>query len=115
MTQSGNRVIPGWNEFLSDETLVAGFQDRLHDRWIVDFLSIIEFGSAWIPRCVVMANHVFVLADSANDVAIHHLNVVDIEQQFHVRRANLLDQLHAEVDIIAKVTRMSLHRVRAVS
>jgi len=48
-----------------------------------------------------MGNVVFVLSDSRDDVAVHDLDVKDIEQQLHPRRADLLDDFNAIVGVVA--------------
>ena len=56
---------------------------------------------------------VLVLADAADDVAVHDLDVVDVEQQLQVRRADPLDDVDAIVGVVSLVAGMPLHRVRA--
>ena len=78
-SQSDQRI-PCRDEFLTHKTFVFDFDKLLHDRWKEDFLLVVEFGSTWISRGVNVANDVFHRADSTNDVAVHDLNMVDVEQ-----------------------------------
>ena len=60
-----------------------------------------------------MGDVVAVLADAADDVAVHDLDVVDVEEQLQVGRADPLDDVDAVVGVVALVAGMPLHRVRA--
>ena len=53
-----------------------------------------------------MGNVLLVLADAADDVAVHDLHVVDVEEQLHVRRADTFDQIDAEIHVVTEVTGM---------
>ena len=55
---------------------------------------------------------VAVLADPADDVAVHDLDVVDVEEQLQAGRADPLDDVDAVVGVVALVAGMPLHRVR---
>ena len=62
-----------------------------------------------------MAEEVFVLVEAADDVAVHHLHVVDIEQDFDVRGADAANDVGDVIEVIALITGMALHGVRAIA
>ena len=62
-----------------------------------------------------MADDVLALFHSSNHVAVHDLNVVNIEEQFETIGVDLSDNLSHPVEVIALVTGMSLHRMRVVA
>ena len=115
MLERRGRVFPGGNEFLRHIALESCFQDHLHDMRILNLLSVIQFRSARTTGCVIVSDELLVLANSADDVAVHDLHVVDIEEQFQVWRANLPDDRNALVDVVAEVSRMSLHGMGVVA
>lgn len=115
MAQRQNRIIPGGDEFVSDEVVVADFEQRLHDGGVVDLLVLVELAAARISSSVNVADVILVNAQAANDVAIHDANMVDVEEQLEVGAADLLDKIDAEVHVIAKVARVAFHRMGAVA
>src|SRR5262245_16685489 len=78
--QGGDGVIPRWNEFLPDKTLVSRGGDRLHDAGIVDLLRVVDLVTARITGRVVVSDIVLVLLQPHNHIALHDLHVVDVEQ-----------------------------------
>ena len=54
------------------------------------------------------------VADVADEVAVHDLHVINVEQQLEARRADLFDGLDAKVEIVALITGVALHRVTVV-
>ena len=85
MPESQNRIGPSRNKLLGNEALVARFENRPQDGRIVDLLCIIHFRPAWIAGGMVMPDHGVVLLDATNDVPIHDLHMVDVEQELEVR------------------------------
>lgn len=102
-------VLPGGNEFLSHKPRIACIDDRLHDRWIVDLLQVIEFPATGISGCVVVADQVMVLLNAANDITVHDLHMVDVEEQPEVWGVHSADQVKTSFHIISKVSWVSLH------
>ena len=64
---------------------------------------------------MVMADQRVIFLDSANDIAVHDLNMVDIEEQFKEWGVHSLYQFKASFDIVTKIARVSFHGVGAVS
>ena len=48
-----------------------------------------------------VADQVFHLVDAANDVAVHDLYVIDVEEQLHAGRVHLADHVGAVVDVVS--------------
>ena len=54
-----------------------------------------------------VAEQVAILDHAVDHVAVHHLHVIDVERQLHVRRADLAGDVGHVVDVVALVARMS--------
>ena len=80
---------------------------------IVDLLLVVEFAPAGVSGGVDVADVVVMLADPADDVAVHDLHVIDVEQQFQAGRADALDDVDAIVGVVSLVAGVPLHGVRA--
>src|SRR5260370_41095177 len=66
--QAGERVA-GRDELLTDVSLVADLDERLHHGLVGDFLLLVELAAAGVARGVDMSNDVSELADPADQVA----------------------------------------------
>ena len=75
--------IASWNEFLSDKSLIANIEQRLHDWRIIDFLFHIQFATPRIPGCVHVTDVVLMFVQATDHVPVHDLDMVDIKQQLH--------------------------------
>lgn len=115
VTQGEDGIVPGGDELVGDEVVVTDFEDGLHDGGVVDLLMLVELAAAWISCGVDVADVVLVNAQAANDIAVHDADVVDVEEQLEVRAADVLDEIDAEVHVVAKVAGMAFHRVGAVT
>src|SRR6266850_1893071 len=60
--------------------------DRLHDEPVVQLLRLVDVVTAWIATRVEMPDPLNVVADGANDVAVHDLRVVDVVENLDPRR-----------------------------
>lgn len=100
---------------MSNEVVVADLQQRLHDGGVVDLLVLVELAAAGISSSVNVADVVLVETQTANDVAVHDADVVDVEEQFEVGAADVFDEIDAEVHVIAEVAGVAFHRVGAVA
>src|SRR5580700_12245996 len=103
------------NELLTYETGVFQFEQLSHDRRIVDLLRIVEFRPARIPGRVNVANDILALFQSPDHVAVHDLNVINVEEQLDSRRADFAQDAREPVKIIALVARMTFHRMRMIT
>ena len=101
--------IAGGDELLTDVAQVPGACDLFHNWLVVDFLLVADFTTARVAGGVVVADVVLVLSNARDDIAVHNLHVVDVKQQFHPGRADLLDDFHTVVDVVALVAGMALH------
>lgn len=111
MSQREHWIGPCGQKFLCDEACVSGSEDSRHDSGVVDFLQLIKFFSAWVAGGVVVCNELVILFDSADDIAVHDLDVVDIEQQPEVGGIHAAYQIEAAFDIITEIPRVSFHGV----
>ncbi len=112
--EGGGFVVPVGDELLRYEVVEACGENGAHYRGVVNFLRVVEFAAAGVAGGVVVADVFLVFADVADDVAVHDLHVINVEQQLEVRRANLLDGLDAKLDIVALIAGVTLHRVAVV-
>ena len=62
-----------------------------------------------------VADRVGVLPEPADDVAVHDRDVVDVEEELQVGGADLVDEIDAEVDVVAEVAGMPLHRMGRIT
>ncbi|MFM1944474.1 MAG: hypothetical protein RI897_3456 [Verrucomicrobiota bacterium] len=111
MAEGEDGVGPGGDEFLGDVAGVAGIEKGLEDTGVVDFLGVIEFGAAGVAGSMHVSDDIVILADSADHITVHDLDVVDVEEEFHVRRIDFTDEVDTEVDIIAEVAGVAFHGV----
>ena len=103
------------NEFLPDVARVADVDQLLHDRGIVHFLILVEFATSGNACRVNVPDDVLVLLDAADDVAVHELHVVDVEQQLDPRRTHFAKDRRHEIEVVALIAGVPLHRVGTVS
>ena len=75
-------VVPGWDEFLGKEPVVACLSDRLNDRGVVEFLSFVEFIAAGASGSVIVSDVLSCPTDGGHDVTFHDLHVVDVIEKF---------------------------------
>jgi hypothetical protein len=70
----------------------------------VDFLMLVQFTTSGIP-CRVHVTDVFsVLAQTTDNIPVHHTHVVDVEEQFEIRAPDALHEIHTEINIIPKIS-----------
>src|SRR5690349_15797155 len=68
LTKGPDLVRTGRDKFLCYKTLVSGFNNRIHDSWIVQFLCLVNFMTAWNASCMIVRNVFLVLLDGSNNV-----------------------------------------------
>lgn len=107
--------VSGRDEFLSDVSLITEFVEFPHDWGEVDFLLVVQFVSARATSDMDMSDDIDMFIESAHDIAVHDLNVVDVEEHFDSFGANIADDLRDKVDVITLVSRVSLHRVGTIA
>src|SRR6185437_11753285 len=103
------------DELVADKAAVAGRLERAHHAWVVDFLIIVEFSPSRVAGRVNVPDQSAVLPDTADQVAVHHLHVIAIEQELHIRQADTLDDSGAIVQVVTMIARMPLHWMRTVA
>lgn len=72
--------IAGRDILVTDEAGVTDINEGLHGGAEVDFLRIVEFATTGSSGGVHVAEEMTVGADAANEVSIHDLRVVEIEE-----------------------------------
>ena len=112
--EGSHLVVPVGNELLRNEAIKAGGENGAHHGRVVDLLRVVEFASAGVTGGMVVTDVFLVFADVADDVAVHDLHMINVEQQLEVRRADLLDGLDAKTEIVALIAGVALHRMAAV-
>src|SRR4051812_13654210 len=80
--QPGDRIAFR-HKLLSDKAGITGRRDRPHDRRIVELLLIVQLVSTRITSRVVMSKALVMLADRADNIALHDLHMVDVIEQLH--------------------------------
>src|SRR5207244_4281580 len=58
---------------------------------------------------------VLVLAQAADDVAVHDLYVINVEQEFHVWGIDALDEFDTKIHVVTEIAGVPLHRVRVIA
>ena len=77
-------VFGGGDEFVGEEVGEFLFFDFSENGGVVDLLGVVEFATAGVAGGVEVADEVFVLAEAADEVAVHDGDVVEIEEEFDV-------------------------------
>ena len=62
-----------------------------------------------------VADDIVILPQTADDIAVHHADMVDVEQQFHVRQIDLADNVRAVIEVVALIAGMAFHGMRMVA
>jgi hypothetical protein len=52
-----------------------------HHRRVVDFLGVVQLAAAGVAGRVHVADDVAILLDASQQVAVHDLHVIDVEEQ----------------------------------
>ena len=92
---------------------MEGCGDEQRQGQVVELMRNVECAAAEVVVGMVVADVFLVFADVADDVAVHDLHMINVEQQLEVRRANLLDGLDAKTEIVALIAGVALHRMAA--
>ena len=71
--------------FVGHETRVAQLRNGLHHEVVVQLLRIVDLVAARIPAGVEVSDPLEVIPDIPDDVAVHDLRVVDVEEDFDAR------------------------------
>ena len=62
-----------------------------------------------------VADDVLVLLDAANDVAVPHLDMINVKQQLDSWRPNAVEYRRNIVDVVSLVARVPFHRMRVIA
>src|SRR5258708_1010973 len=102
-------VILARKKLLPYITLIVQFNQGLHDRTVVDLLPPSQFESPRHTSRVHIADVVDELAQPHHYIAVHNLNMIDVEEHLHPFRADTFDQLDAPIHVVAHITWMAFH------
>ena len=77
--------VAGGDEFVADVSLVVDIDEGLHDCGVIEFLARIHFAAARDAGGVDVADEAgAVFVNAGNEIAVHDLDVIDVEEQLHV-------------------------------
>ena len=68
---------------MADPSGVANLQELPHRRRKGDLLRAVEFTAAGVASRVNVADHVLALTEPADEIAVHHLHVIEIEEELY--------------------------------
>ena len=77
--------------------------DGSHYTIPLDLLGSIQFMPAGNSAGVKMTNPLDVLSDGLNQIPFHDLHVVDVIEEFHIRRIDLLDHAYPPRGVVTHV------------
>ena len=98
--------ITSGDEFLADESLVLDLEQGFHDGRIVNLLILIQLATTGIAGGVDMTDMLSTLMDATYDVSVHDLHVINVEEKIHAGGPDLLDYIHAIIDMVPLISRM---------
>src|SRR5690349_20572919 len=79
LLQSGNGIVPLFRRVLvGDETGKTEVGDRLRDERVVQLLRFVDVVTARIPAGMEVADPLVMIADIADNIAVHDLRVIDV-------------------------------------
>ena len=84
-------IFPSRNEFVGDVACVSGFENCPHDRRIMNFLILVQLAPSGIASRMVVGDEVLILPNTADDIPVHNLHVINVEEQFHAGRVDSFD------------------------
>ena len=97
------------HEFLAHKTLVTGFQDGAHHRGVIDFLRLVNFIAARISRRVIMRDVRMILPDARDQVAVHDLDVIEVEENLDALGADLAADFDRRFQMVGEIIRVPAH------
>ena len=97
-----HRIARG-NKFMREISFKVQVGDRFCHRAPLQFLRVVQFVTPRHAAGVEVPDVLDVVADGADDVALHDLHVIDVVQQFHARRVHAFHHLHAPGRVVALI------------
>src|SRR6185369_8741737 len=96
--------IPPWprSVLVCDEARVSGFGDGVGDKAVVQFLCVVDLLPRRHAGDVDVTDVIEILAKIADDIAVHDLHVIDVVDDLHARRADLLADLPTPIEVIER-------------
>jgi hypothetical protein len=94
------------NKFVGHIPLKIGGDNATHDAIPLNLLCTVQFMPAGNPTGMKMTEPLDVLLDSANEIPLHDLHVVDVVEKFYPRRVHFLNDAYAPRGVVAHVVFM---------
>ena len=88
---------------MGDVAGVAGVDNRAADGRPVQFLRVVNLVTARHAAGVKVGDVLVIVADRADDVALHNLHVINVIEQLDARRGDRLNHPDAERRVIAEI------------
>src|SRR5439155_9408495 len=84
LLERSQHIGSGRFEFLRHVPFEASLDDGLHDRGIIQLLGVVDLVPAGHTPGVIVGDVLMVLADRADDIALHDLHVVDVIKELEM-------------------------------
>jgi hypothetical protein len=65
--------------------IIGGF-NHLENCRVIQFFSLVQFVPSRVTRRMVMGNRLVSVTNSANDIPLHNLHMIDVVKQLYPRR-----------------------------
>ena len=85
------------------ESIKTRIRNRLGNRWVIQFLLVIQFMSTRVSTGMVVAEVFVIVLNGTDDVSLHDLHVIDVVQQLEVVRTHLFAEFNTPSGIVAHV------------
>ena len=96
---------------MADKACVAHLVQFCANGGVMDFLQVVQLGSAGVACGVDVADNIFTFFEPAQDVTVHDLHMVNIEQQLEAGRIDLSNKACDPVEVVSLVAGVAFHGV----
>lgn len=72
--------VAGGDPFVSDVAVVVDFKEGFHEAPVIDFLGVANLAPTGVAGDLDMADEFVMLLDPGDEIAVHDLNMVGIEE-----------------------------------
>lgn len=91
---------------------ILGLLKGLHHGAIVDFLVFIDHSTTWVAGDLDMTDEFMVRFDPTDEIAVHDLDVIGVEEHLEAGGRDGADDVEAFVEMIALISGMPHHIFR---
>lgn len=102
LAQRSERIARG-NKLVRDIAAEICGGDAAHNAVPLDFLGAVQFVAAGNATSVKVSDPIDIFLDRPNEVTLHDLHVIDVEEQLDAGRIDGLDDLHSPGGVVAHV------------